>query len=342
MVSDRRGSNYQSADFDQRKAIIVGELLLDASAEQIINSLRIKRYLELMFEEYGMDDPELYFTCPEQYKDQWGIELFKFKISSLNYLLSDVMDYCTPKKQKNKNHKSDKLRGVIVDVDKKLHALNINSLCSIDQLDSSKEKFSKILRDLCYHLDKKSREYYKGTLDFISCNTNLKIVDSSEFKSLNFEEEELDPGFDSTDKNYKLSTNESTYNHQETTPRVISSDFLQGQTESDELIDYNQTSPPETQQYLHNPNNIIFYGDQKIPVLGCGPFHNTAYVCDINGGYYLVAVDPSTGQLVDFLDPKTGTSLYPQQSRSTLQFNNQRQPIANNNYSQYHNTTYNQ
>lgn len=163
MVSDRRGSN-QSADFDQRKAIIVGELLLDASAEPIINSVRIKRYLELMFEEYGMDDPELYFNCPEQYKDQWGIELFKFKISSLNYLLSDiVMNYCTPKKQKNKNHKSDKLRGIIVDVDEKLHALNINSLCSIDQLDSSKENFAKILRDLCYHLDKRSREYYKGT-----------------------------------------------------------------------------------------------------------------------------------------------------------------------------------
>ncbi len=339
MVSDRRGSN-QSADFDQRKAIIVGELLLDASSEPIINSLRIKRYLELMFEEYGMDDPELYFTCPEQYKDQWGIELFKFKISSLNYLLSDVMDYCTPKKQKNKNHKSDKLRGVIVDVDKKLHALNINSLCSIDQLDSSKEKFSKILRDLCYHLDKKSREYYKGTLDFISCNTNLKIVDSSEFKSLNFEEEELDPGFDSTDKNYKLSTNESIDNHQETTPRVISSDFLQGQTEIDELIDYNQTSPPET-QYLHNPNNIIFYGDQEIPNLGRGPFPNS-YVCDINGGYYLVAVNPSTGQLVDFLDPATGASLYDQQQiRSTPQFYNQIQPITNNNYNQIY-TNYNQ
>lgn len=187
-------------DFNYRKRCVIDDLLLEPSTEQMINGLRIKRFLDLLLEEYGLNNPkcfELLHTCPENYENQWLSELIKFEASTLNYILHALIEEDWNNTRKENRKMKGKFRRVNQpdDLTKSIDQLSADiSSASLPTSTESLDKvnFNPIISKLLEvynksHLISKNSTDLTASIQLLQMCKTLKIVSNQEFKRLNLD-----------------------------------------------------------------------------------------------------------------------------------------------------------
>lgn len=264
--------------FKIRKKRIIDDLLLDPSSEPIVNVLRIKRYLELLFEENGLGYStktlNKYSTCPnQQYMDQWSIELLRLRLGVFNSIIGDLSaEKLIPKTKSKKGKKQSMARNILPEKEKLNNDFeDCLSLFSKKEFKSCGEKLGKLINDL---KDLEEPPYsivqppdLRGYNTFLkkSIGQDVKLSNKKEFEEM-FSEQEI-----STPLNHDIPQKTTVVNDQD----EYSNNNFALQQERDSFEERERASQ------VHNMVNLSNHEYQRnIETQGYDP---SFYAQDLNG-----------------------------------------------------------
>lgn len=194
------GEDQNSEGSEIRRKRIIDDLLLDPSTEPIVNVLRIKRYMELIFKESGfrcsMEELNKYSICPHhEYRDQWSIELLRLRLTLVNYILGQL-SHDSPEKRIKSSFKANE-KQIKEQLDSEMTHLNdifddCLSMFRVREFETCHKKFKQLVHEL-KAFDENPLSFTTKTwskkIVFLkkSLNQNVKVSTREEFSNMFFE-----------------------------------------------------------------------------------------------------------------------------------------------------------